>query len=222
MIATAMATPQSDNGRRLEAWTAVAFTCALVAAQATTQTPPLARVPEAAVRAVAVEAANTDGDVKAFQRDFAAGIARLCPGCDYQIVPLVPSSWRSALTAGAYGPTSGLYLSASDLIRQRKPVSGAVWIEGVTVLIVPTTIRAPNIEKVVVMRDGRTIAALSSSLQATELGTGGGEKATLNGGRVVFPLSAFEAGADVRIVLVPTGGANLVTRLSRADLSMLR
>jgi hypothetical protein len=215
-------TPRSDHDKRPETWAAVALMCALVAPQATAQTPSLARVPQAAVRAVAVEAANTDGDVKAFQRDFAAGIARLCLGCNYQIVPLVPLSLRSELTAGAHGPISGFYLSASDLIRKRKPVSDALWTDGVTVLVVPLTVKAPNIEKILVLRDGRTIAPLSTSLQSTELGTGGDVKATLNGGRVVFPLSAFEPGADVRIVLVPTDGANLVTRLSRADISMLR
>ena len=202
-------------------------TCLALAACAIALTPApqnttLARVPEAAVRAVAVETYNADGNVKAFQRDFAAGISRLCPGCNYQIVPLVPPALRPAITAGAYGPISGFYLSASDLIRARKPVAGAVWTEGVTVLIVPNSARAPDIERVIVTRDGRTIAPVSSSLQSTELGHDGEVRATLKGGRIVFPLSAFEPGADVRITLVPAAGNSFVTRLSRADIAMLR
>lgn len=194
----------------------------LLAAQGPPRTTPLARVPEAAVRAVAVEAYNADGNVSAFQRDFAAGISRLCPGCNYQIVPLVPPALRSSITAGAYGPISGFYLSASDLIRARKPIAGAVWTEGVTVVIVPSTAAAPNIERVVVTRDGKTIAPLSSTLQSAAVGRGSEIQATLNTGRIVFPLAAFDPGADVRITLVPADGSSFVTRLSRADTAMLR
>jgi hypothetical protein len=194
----------------------------LASGQAANRTAPLARVPEAAVRAVAVESYNADGNVAAFQRDFASGISRLCPGCNYQIVPLVPAALRSAITAGAYGPISGFYLSASDLIRARKPIAGAAWTEGVTILIVPGTAKAPNIERVVVTRDGKTVAPVSSSLQSTELGHGSDVQATLNGGRIVFPLDAFDPGADVRITLIPADGNSFVTRLSRADIAMLR
>ena len=194
--------------------------CLLLLAQ--TPQRPLARVPEAAVRAIAVEAYNADGNVKDFQRDFAAGISRLCPGCNYQIVSLVPPALRSAITAGAYGPISGFYLSASDLIRARKPIERAVWIEGVTVLIVPSTTKAPNIERVLVTRDGKAIAPLSSSLQSTALGHDAQVQATLNSGKIVFPLSAFDPGADVRITLIPAEGNSFVTRLSRADIAMLR
>jgi hypothetical protein len=195
--------------------------CAALLTQAP-QRAPLARVPEAAVRAVGVEAYNADGNVKAFQRDFAAGISRLCPGCNYEIVPLVPPALRSAITAGAYGPISGFYLSASDLIRARKPIAGAVWTDGVTVLIVPAAANAPNIERVIVTRDGKSVAPVSSSLQSTAVGRGSDIQATLNGGRIVFPLAAFDPGADVRITLVPSEGTSFVTRLSRADLAMLR
>jgi hypothetical protein len=205
----------------LPAWSVLAV-CAWLIAPSAQRAAPLARVPEAAVRAVAVEAFNPDGNVKAFQRDFAAGIARLCPGCNYQIVPLVPAALRPSITAGAYGPISGFYLSASDLIRARKPIASAVWIDGVTILIVPLAAKAPNIERVLVTRDGRTIAPLSSALQATAIGRGSDIQATLNGGRLVFPLAAFDPGADVRITLVPAEGSSFVTRLSRADIAMLR
>lgn len=196
--------------------------CAVVSAQTPGDRGSIQRLSEATVRAVAAEAVSADGDVKAFQREFAARLAKLSPGSNYQILPLVVGSAATKLSVGAYGPISGFYVSASDLVRKMAPITGAVWTEGITVFVIPLTTGAPNVERVIVLRDGKMISAVSGSLRPVELGGRTGETATLNGGRLVYPLSAFDPGADVRIELFLADRDPIVTKLSRSDIAMLR
>jgi hypothetical protein len=126
------------------------------------------------------------------------------------------------LVASAVGPISNFYLSASDLFRKMEPVTSALWIDGVIIQVDPQSIYAPNIEKVVVQRDGQTVEPLSVELAPSTKTTIMGLKSTLNAGRLIYPTSAFERGAAVRVTLIPTSGRNIFTLFTQAELLRLR
>ncbi len=84
----------------------------------------------------------------------------------------------------------------------------------------PTRIDSPDIEKVIVQRNGVTVALTASSLSLRQLTSSMGAKTQLHAGTVSFPLSALEpgTGVSVKIILVPATGNNIIRTYGSIDL----
>ena len=86
-----------------------------------------------------------------------------------------------------------------------------VWASGVHILVNPSRIDAPDIEKIVVQRNGNLVAATRATLAPHELATATGAKRMIHSGDVIYPLSAFEPGLDVSVtvIAIPASGSNI-------------
>jgi hypothetical protein len=73
----------------------------------------------------------------------------------------------------------------------------------------PSRIDAPDIVKIVVERDGKVVAPRLSELKPTVLTTRMGAKALLHAGTIIYPCSAFDPDAAVRVIAIPEAGRTL-------------
>lgn len=108
------------------------------------------------------------------------------------------------------GPVTQFGQDVSVRVRKMDPISGALFPKGVVVDVDPQSIQSPNIEKVVLKRDGAIVEPIESTLAPRELVTRMGVKRMLGQGQVTFPISAFAPGAEVTLTLVPEVGQNIV------------
>lgn len=104
--------------------------------------------------------------------------------------------------------------SLSEALRKREAVTTASAGSAVVIDVSATRIDDPNIEKVVVERNGRVIPPLSNSLAPHVMVTRIGSKEVINTGRLTYPCSAFFPGALVTVTGIPTTGSNFVLSLS--------
>jgi len=108
--------------------------------------------------------------------------------------------------------------SLSEALRKREPLTSASAPSDVQVDVRPTQIDAPNIEKVILERNGAVVPALSNTLAPHVMITRLGAKEVINGGRLTYPCSAFFPGARVTVTGIPTVGGNIVQGFSDDEL----
>jgi hypothetical protein len=173
------------------------------------ETEPIIRLTNARLRPVIVAAvAGANNDVAVFDQKFRAAVLALAP--DYSgPVSIVDGS---ELTVTAIGPVGRMHWAAREAVRKFNPMPTVPWTDELQILISPSRIDSPDIEKVIVERNGVAVAPLRSNLIPRELTTAMGGKARLRAGDVVFPLAAFNNGPGVvvKITLVPASGTNIV------------
>src|SRR5690349_11253324 len=85
----------------------------------------------------------------------------------------------------------------SEALRKREPIESATVSTSILIQVSVTQIDAPNIEKVIVERDGRVVPSLSGALSPHVGVTRLGAKSVHNEGTFTYPCSAFFPGASV-------------------------
>jgi hypothetical protein len=106
----------------------------------------------------------------------------------------------------------------SEALRKRDPISSVFAPSNVMVEVAVTKIDAPNIEKVIVERGGRSVAPLSGALSPTTQVTRLGARAVLNEGHFAYSCSTFFPGAPVRVIGIPSSGYNFVREFDDREL----
>jgi hypothetical protein len=112
--------------------------------------------------------------------------------------------------------------SLVDMLRSRRPIDQAVWTNMVVVAITPRRLGAPNIESVVVSRDGRTVVPVRNALRLMHFSSGTGDEGVLHAGEVGFSSPAFLPGSKVVLTLTPRGGNPIVYAFSDDELRTLK
>jgi hypothetical protein len=180
------------------------------------ETAPVVRLTEAQAREIAVAAAaEAQGDAAQFQSLFRSRVRAIAP--EYAGPQIVYGS--AVLKIIAAGPIARFEAAALDRLQRRLPISGAVWSPDVAIVVAPESPDAPDIKQIVVQRtDAQRPAGaetqatvLSSTLAPRRLPAAPPTAKPVSAGEVVFPLSTFEPGdgVSVRVIAVPTSGANL-------------
>ena len=110
-----------------------------------------------------------------------------------------------------------------EALRKRESLDTVPVPSGIAVVVSPMQISAPDIIKVIVERDGRTMTPLENRLQPTPMTTPLGAKAIVHAGIVIYPCSAFAAGAgDVTVTAIPESGSNFVQAFASDTLAHCR
>jgi len=180
------------------------------------ETAPVIRLTEAQAREIAAAAAaGANGDAAQFQSLFRAKVRAIAP--DYAGPQIVYGS--AALKIIAAGPLARFEAASMDRVQRRQPIAGAVWSPDVAIVVAPESPDAPDIKQIVVQRSDSHRPAgaetqatvLSSTLAPRRLPGSEPTSKPISAGEVVFPLSTFEPGEGVmvRVIAVPTSGANL-------------
>lgn len=108
-----------------------------------------------------------------------------------------------------------------EAIRRREPVESVVVPNAVTVSVSVLRLGAPNIERVLVERNTKPVAAITGALRPTTQRSALGASVVLNEGTLAFPCSAFAPGATVNVVAIPTSGANFERQFTQRELSRI-
>jgi hypothetical protein len=173
------------------------------------------------LRPVVTAALNAaKNDVAAFDQKIKDSLATLAP--DYRgPVSLVETA---GLSVTATGPVARMHMAAREAVRKSGPMPAVTWTEEIQIAVSPSRADSPDIQKVLVERNGVAVAPIRSTLQARELTNARGAKARVNAGDVVFPIAAFNngAGVTVKITLVPASGASIVRTLNSIALRGLQ
>ena len=109
-----------------------------------------------------------------------------------------------------------------EAFRKREPIEQVQIPTGVQVAVIPSQINSPDIFKVIVERDGVTAEPIANMLKPTEMITSIGAKAVIHSGVVLYPCSAFAAGATMLITAIPESVANFTKTISSEALSKLK
>jgi hypothetical protein len=183
---------------------------------------PLPTLSEVSIRPAATRlAATADNDPNRFTVGFYAEIRKSAPDFGG---PLDIRSGGS-LTIMVAGPVAKYGFKVSEAVRRflTTPASAA-WDATYSVYITPTKIDALNIERVILQRNGATVAAIASTLKPSVKVTAMNAKAVINEGEVTFPVSAFAPapGLALRLVAIPTSGDNIVHVFTNKELHSIR
>ncbi len=109
----------------------------------------------------------------------------------------------------------------SEAMLRQEPIARVTADETVVIEVQTTQIDAPNIEKVLVERNGTLVMPISNNLAPRAVGRRIGANDVLNSGTLRFPCSTFLPGQKVVITGVPTRGQRLVREFSNAELAGL-
>ena len=180
------------------------------------ETAPVVRFTEAQAREIAAAAAaEANGDAAQFQSLFRSKVRAITP--DYSGPQIVYGS--AVLKIIAAGPLARFEAASMDRVQRRLPIAGAMWSPDVAIVVSPESPDAPDIKQIVVQRSDSHRPAgaetqatvLSSTLAPRKLPGSEPTAKPVSAGEVVFPLSTFEPGegVTVRVIAVPSSGANL-------------
>jgi hypothetical protein len=113
-----------------------------------------------------------------------------------------------ALTVVVAFPYEAYNFALTEQIRKREPIAAVKPDIGVRIVVAPKQIDAPDIEKIIVERDGRPMQPMLNQLTRTAMTTRMGAKAMIHAGSVLYACSAFAPGGDVTVTAVPASGDN--------------
>lgn len=113
-------------------------------------------------------------------------------------------------------------MSIEESLRKMEPLEEIRYKAAFTVGVSVSQIDAPDIEKIVVQRDGVTVEPMRNDLVVKEMTTRMGAKTALHSGEVLYSCDAFAPTATVTITAIPASGANLTKTLKPGQLAGLR
>jgi hypothetical protein len=90
------------------------------------------------------------------------------------------------------------------------------------VAVSPERIGGPDIQGVVVSRDGGEVPPLLNRLRPMTFTNGSGETGVMHAGELHFPMSAFSPGAVVAVAARPREGEPFVYRFTASELETLK
>lgn len=183
---------------------------------------PLVRVNEAQARGILAEAgAIAKNDVGVFDKEFRSRVARIAP--DFQGPRFVIDS--PALSIIISGPLGAFFSEARERVRKFEPLAPPpTWPPEIQLIVNPKQINAPDIEKVVVQRNGNIVPAIRTTLAPRQMVTAMGAKSMIRAGVVTYPLSAFEPGAGVMVtvIAIPASGSNITHAFDSLELRTIQ
>lgn len=192
---------------------------ALVVTAATLAAAPQ-QVTEDQARAFAATAATqAKGNERTFERAFRDLVRGVIPGYDAETVTI---HYQEGLSIWLAGPLSSFHRAATATIRKMEKLESIEWDKGADIVVYPSRIDAPNIEKIVVTRDGQVIDPISNTLTAVEMESRMGAKVKIGAGIVSYSLETFATGAEVVVTVIPASGRNLSKTLKDSDLKKIR
>lgn len=144
-----------------------------------------------------------------------SSLAMISPG-------VVTISFMDALSIFAVSPYGQYRTGLTEALRKRERIEGAEIPAGVQIAVSPSQIAAPDIIKIMVERDGKEVTQLANMLKLTELTTRMGAKEVIHSGFVLYPCSAFAAGATVTVTAIPRVGNNITKTISPETLAALK
>lgn len=118
---------------------------------------------------------------------------------------------------------AGLAARRQERSEMAEPTA-VVWDPTYSVLIKPKQINAPNIERIVLQRNGIVIPPEISTLQPSIQVTAMNAKAIINEGSVIFPASAFEPAPNLslKLIAIPAVGDNIIHVFTNRELHSIR
>jgi hypothetical protein len=87
------------------------------------------------------------------------------------------------------------------VLRTKRPVEQAAWVDTAVVSVTPGRLGGPDVEAVVLTRDGHEVPPVRSLLRPMTFANGAGEEGVLHAGDVHFPAAAFAPGARVTLTI---------------------
>jgi hypothetical protein len=175
---------------------------------------------ESEVRAIAAQAAKgANGDPDRFEELATHAVLTLVPS--FSIRPIV-EGFDFGLDISVVGPVGSFLSGVRESIRKMEPIGHPSWPTYVSVIVKASTIEAPDIEKVVISRNGSIATPLQILLFPQRLTTAMGASVVVHQGVVTYPLSAFDPGASVVLTAIPTTGHNIVATISQDDLRKIQ
>jgi hypothetical protein len=111
--------------------------------------------------------------------------------------------------------------SLIDMLRTKRPVAQAVWTGTVEVAVSARRLDAPDVQSVVLTRNGQPVAPVKSTLRPMTFSDGSGASRAIHSGDVLFEPAAFAPGATVTLTFDCAGRPPIVHTLESAQLSTL-
>lgn len=183
----------------------------------TANSKPFSRLRESQVRTAAdLAAVAAKNDAELFESSFLEVALEMA--WDYGGVQIVHRS--DALIIAVLGPVVKFEMAAKQRVRKFEPLAGLPWDPTVSVVVEPGQIDAPDVEKILVHRNGTIVQPLRNDLISKVLETRLGAKRTIHSGAVVFPLETFAPAVNIELIItaIPASGSNIVKRFTGNDL----
>jgi hypothetical protein len=183
---------------------------------------PLVRVTNAQALVIARQAAAVaENRVADFDTAFLTAAQKLAP----EFTGPQSLSHSDGLSILISGPLGHFFAAARDRVRRFEPLTPApAWRLEIDITIYPGQIDAPDIEKVIVQRNGVIVPPLRTALVAREMVTRMGAKTMIHSGSVAYPISAFQPGAGVivTVIAIPASGPNITRTFGSQELRALQ
>src|ERR1044072_3563494 len=161
-----------------------------------------------ALREITATAVNAGGgDLGKTMNAFDKAVKAKWGSLDEYPIPLLVTE---AIKAAIITPYGSFRSDLREHLRKLEPTDGVKYPDDVVIAIVPEQIVAPDIEKVVVQRDGAIVEPTENQLEPHEVKNRLGATTPLHAGQVGYPRSAFAPGANVVVTLVPAAGLSNV------------
>lgn len=174
------------------------------------------------LRAFATKAASTaDNDPDKFRESFRSQLSPLVPEYDGAI--LIFEAPRGLLIA-VEGPIAKFEFETAERVRKFQSAAGVGLDTTVSISVSPSQIDAPNVQRLILQRNGAIVAPLANGLVPTPMTTRMGAKEIINSGVVTYAPSAFAPAANVTLKLtaVPASGSNIVHVFTHEELRGIR
>jgi hypothetical protein len=194
------------------------FLMAVVLAFQQTASPPACVPLPSDMVSTALRLRAEQNDQNAFIRAFdnAFGVS----GATFFRQPMLYVAQYDEITIGVVFPFAKFREDLIDAARRREPIDGVKARDAVAVVVIPKTINAPDIERIIVERDNREIPARESKLAPATLQTALGATVVRHAGEVLFPCEAFMPGAaTLRVTAIGTTG-NILNEFTDRDLTV--
>jgi hypothetical protein len=183
---------------------------------------PLVRVNEAQARNILADAAaRAKNDVNIFTASFLKDVGKVAP----EFAGPKTVSRSEALSIVVSGPLGYFFAEARERVRKFEPmVPPPTWSPGIHVVVQPQQIDAPDIEKIVVQRNGALVTPARTALVPSEMVTRMNAKRMIHGGEVVYPMNAFEPGlgVSVTVIAIPASGSNIIRTFGSLELRAIQ
>jgi hypothetical protein len=129
---------------------------------------------------------------------------------------------REDLTVTLTTPFMGFRRALVEHLRLRQPLDEVPWVGYVVIAVSPERLEAPDIERLVLERDGRIVAPVQNRLRSMSFTNGRGETATIHAGELYFPIWTVASGAVVIVRATTRDGTEFTCEIPESELRRLR
>ena len=109
-----------------------------------------------------------------------------------------------------------------DVLLTKRRLEDSLWVETAVVSVAPARLGSPDIDAVLLTRDGRDVPPVVNGLKPMTFSNGGGESTVLHAGDVHFPALAFAPAAHVVLTLRVRTGDPFIYAFDETELAVLK